>query len=99
MEPRPNGSLIDYESSLQLKAIKIKLSFPQQIVEEHEHVRDTTHPPKHYGCIYGTRSLYEVTFPMSYRNVVLLVPTTENGVRTPTRSTQWEVVTLALRQV
>ena len=39
------------------------------LVEEHEHVRDTTHPPKHYGCIYVTRSLYEVTFPMSYRNV------------------------------
>ena len=40
MEPRPNGAVIDYESSLQLKAVKIKLSFPQQIVEEHEHVRN-----------------------------------------------------------
>ena len=45
MEPGPNGALIDHESSLQLKAVKIKLSFPQQIVEEYEHVRDTTHPP------------------------------------------------------
>ena len=102
MEPGPNEALIDYESSLRLKAVKIKLSFPQQIVEEHEHVRDTTHPPKHYGCIYVTRSLYEVTFPMSYRNVGS-VPTTENGIgvrtaQTPTRSTQWEVITLALRQ-
>ena len=51
MEPGLNGAMIDYESSLHLKAVKIKLSFPQQIVEEHEHVRDTTHPPKHYGCI------------------------------------------------
>ena len=105
MEPGLHEALIDYESSLRLKAVKIKLSFPQQIVEEREHVRDTTHPPKHYGFIYVTRSLYEVTFPMSYRNVgVLLVPPTENGVgvrtaQTPTRSTQWEVVTLALRQV
>ena len=40
MEPRPNGAMIDYESSLHLKAVKIKLSFPQQIVEEHEHVRN-----------------------------------------------------------
>ena len=40
MEPGPNGALIDCESSLQLKAVKIKLSFPQQIVEEHEHVRN-----------------------------------------------------------
>ena len=69
MEPVLNEALIDYESRLWLKAVKIKLSFPQQIVEEHEHVRDTTHPPKHYGCIYVTRLLYEVTFPMSYRNV------------------------------
>ena len=29
LEPGPNGALIDYESSLQLKAVKIKLSFPQ----------------------------------------------------------------------
>ena len=40
MEPRLNGAMIDYESSLHLKAVKIKLSFPQQIVEEHEHVRN-----------------------------------------------------------
>ena len=40
MEPGLNEALIDYESSLPLKAVKIKLSFPQQIVEEHEHVRD-----------------------------------------------------------
>ena len=40
MEPVLNEALIDYESSLWLKAVKIKLSFPQQIVEEHEHVRD-----------------------------------------------------------
>ena len=41
MEPGPNGALIDYASSLQLKAVEIKLSFPsQQIVEEHEHVRN-----------------------------------------------------------
>ena len=69
MEPVLNEELVDYESRLWLKAVKIKLSLPQQIVEEHEHVRDTTHPPKHYGCIYVTRPLYEVTFPMSYRNV------------------------------
>ena len=103
-EPRPNGALIDYESSIQLKAVKIKLSFPQQIVEEHEHVRDTTHPPKHYGCIYVTRSLYEVIFPMSYRNVGSSCPhyrerRWSRTAQTPTRSTQWEVVTLALRQV
>ena len=66
MERVLNEALIDYESRLRLKAVKIKLSFPQQIVEEHEHVRDnTTHPPKHYGCIYVTRSPYEVIFPMS----------------------------------
>ena len=53
MEPVLNEALIDYESGLWLKAVKIKLSFPQQIVEEHEYVRDTTHPPKHYGCIPG----------------------------------------------
>ena len=40
MEPRLNGAMIDLESSLHLKAVKIKLSFPQQIVEEHEHVRN-----------------------------------------------------------
>ena len=40
MEPGPNEAVIDYESSLRLRAVKIKLSFPQQIVEEHEHVRD-----------------------------------------------------------
>ena len=40
MEPTMNGAMIDYESSLRLKAVKIKLSFPQQIVEEHEHVRN-----------------------------------------------------------
>ena len=32
--------MIYHASSLHLKAVKIKLSFPQQIVEEHEHVRD-----------------------------------------------------------
>ena len=40
MEPVLNEALIDYESRLRLKAVKIKLSFPQQIVGEHEHVRD-----------------------------------------------------------
>ena len=40
MEPVLNEALIDYESRLWLKAVKIKLSVPQQIVEEHEHVRD-----------------------------------------------------------
>ena len=83
MEPRPNGAMIDYESSLHLKAVKIKLSFPQHIVEEHEHVRDTTHPPKHYGCIYVTRSLYEVTFPMSYRNVGSSCPHYRERRRSP----------------
>ena len=86
MEPRPNGAMIDYESSLHLKAVKIKLSFPQQIVEEHEHVRDTTHPPKHYGCIYVTRSLYEVTFPMSYRNVGSSCPHYRERRRSPHRT-------------
>ena len=42
MEPRPNGAMIDYELSLHLKAVKTKLSFPQQIVEEHEHVRNAS---------------------------------------------------------
>ena len=40
MEPGPNETLIDYESSLRLKVVKTKLIFPQQIVEEHDHVRD-----------------------------------------------------------
>ena len=40
MQPELNEALIDYELRLWLKAVKIKLSFPQQIVEEHEHVRD-----------------------------------------------------------
>ena len=40
MEPVLNEALIDYKSRLRLKAVKIKLRFPQQIVEEHEHVRD-----------------------------------------------------------
>ena len=40
MERGLNRALIDYGLSLQLKAVKIKLSFPQQIVEEHEHVRN-----------------------------------------------------------
>ena len=57
MEPVLNGALIDYESRLWLKAVKIKLSFPQQIMEEPEHVRDTTHPPKHYGCICYWRTV------------------------------------------
>ena len=86
MEPGPNGALIDYESSLQLKAVKIKLSFPQQRVEEHEHVRDTTHPPKHYGCIYVTRSLYEVTFPMRYRDVGSSCPHYRERRRSPHRT-------------
>ena len=86
MEPGPNGALIDCESSLQLKAVKIKLGFPQQIVEEHEHVRDTTHPPKHYGCIYVTRSLYEVTFPMSYRNIGSSCPHYRERRRSPHRT-------------
>ena len=78
--------MIDRESSLHLKAVKIKLSFPQQIVEEHEHVRDTTHPPKHYGCIYVTHSLYEVTFPMSYRNVGSSCPHYRERRRSPHRT-------------
>ena len=78
--------MIDHASSLHLKAVKIKLSFPQQIVEEHEHVRDTTHPPKHYGCIYVTRSLYEVTFPMSYRNVGSSCPHYRERRRSPHRT-------------
>ena len=69
MEPVLNEALMDYESRFWLKAVKIKLRFPQQTVEEHEHVKDTTHPPTHFGCIYVTRPLYEVSFPMSYRNV------------------------------
>ena len=40
MEPVLNEALIDYESRLRLKTVKIKLSFPQQIVKEHEHVQD-----------------------------------------------------------
>ena len=40
MEPVLNEALIDYESRRWLKAVKINLSFPQQIVKEHEHVRD-----------------------------------------------------------
>ena len=38
MEPVLNEAPIDYESRLRLKAVKIKLSVPRQIVEEHEHV-------------------------------------------------------------
>ena len=78
--------MIDHESRLHLKTIKIKLSFPQQIVEEHEHVRDTTHPPKHYGRIYVTRSLYEVIFPMSYRNVGSSCPHYRERRRSPHRT-------------
>ena len=40
MEPRPNGVLMTTSRAFQLKAVKIKLSFPQQIVEEREHVRN-----------------------------------------------------------
>ena len=65
---------------------QIKLSFPQQIVEEHEHVRDTTHPHKHYGCIYATRSLYKVKFPMSYRNVGSSCPHYRERRRSPHRT-------------
>ena len=72
--------------SLHLRAVKIKLSFPQQIVEEHEHVRDTTHPPEHYGRIYVTHSLYEVTFPMSYRNVGSSCPHYRERRRSPNRT-------------
>ena len=86
MEPRLNGALMTTSRVFQLKAIKIKLSFPQQIVEEHEHVRNTTHPPKHYGCIYVTRSLYEVTFPMSYRNVGSSCPNYRERRRSPHRT-------------
>ena len=86
MEPVLNEARIEYESRLRLKAVKIKLSFPQQIVEEHEHVRDTTHPPKHYGCIYVTRLLYEVTFPMSYRNVGSSCPHYRERRRSPHRA-------------
>ena len=78
--------MINRESSLHLKAVKIKLSFPQHIVEEHEHVRDTTRPPKHYGCIYVARSLYEVTFPMSYRNVGSSCPHYRERRRSPHRT-------------
>ena len=42
MEPVLNEALIDYKSRLWLKVVKIMLSFPQQIVEEHEHVRVKT---------------------------------------------------------
>ena len=86
MEPVLNEARIEYESRLRLKAVKIKLSFPQQIVEEHEHVRDTTHSPKHYGCIYVTPSLYEVTFPMSYRNVGSSCPHYRERRRSPHRT-------------
>ena len=86
IEPGLNEALIDYESSLRLKAVKIKLSFPQQTVEKHEHVRDTAHPPKHYGCIYVTRSLYEVTFPMSYRNVGSSCPHYRERCQSPHRT-------------
>ena len=55
-------------------------------MEEHEHVRDTTHPPKHYGCIYVTRSLYEVTFPMSYKNVGSSCPHYRERRRSPHRT-------------
>ena len=55
-------------------------------MEEHEHVRDTTHPLKHYGCIYVTRSLYEVTFPMSYRNVGSSCPHYRERRRSPHRT-------------
>ena len=47
MEPVLNEVLIDYESRLRLKTVKIKLSFPQQIVEEHEHVRDALLGTRH----------------------------------------------------
>ena len=40
MESVLNEALIDYESRLWFKAVEIKLSFPQQTVEVHEHVRD-----------------------------------------------------------
>ena len=40
MEPRLNGELMTSSRAFQLKTIQIKLSFPQQIVEEHEHVRN-----------------------------------------------------------
>ena len=72
--------------SLRLRTVKIKLSFPQHIVEEHEHVRDTTHPPKRYGRIYVTRSLYEVTFPKSYRNVGSSCPHYRERRRSPHRT-------------
>ena len=55
-------------------------------MEEHEHVRDTTHPPKHYGCIYVTRSLCEVTFLMSYRNVGSSCPHYRERRRSPHRT-------------
>ena len=39
MEPVLNETLIDHESRPSLKAVRqIKLSFPPQVVEEHEHV-------------------------------------------------------------
>ena len=55
-------------------------------MEEHEHVRDTTPPPKHYGCIYVTRSMYEVTFPMSFRNVGSSCPHYRERRRSPHRT-------------
>ena len=42
IEPVLNEALIEYESRLRLKAVKIKLSFSQHIVEEDEHVRDAS---------------------------------------------------------
>ena len=45
-----------------------------------------THPPKHYGRIYVTHSLYEVTFPMSYRNVGSSCPHYRERRRSPHRT-------------
>ena len=42
MEPVLNEALIEYESRLRLTAVKTKLSFLQQIVEEDEHVLDAS---------------------------------------------------------
>ena len=136
LEPLLNGTRKRETSRPSPQAFKSTLAFPQQRVEKHEHVWDTTHPPKHYGSymlLAHCTDRHEVTFPMSYRNVAqtlrivyvtctLYRPTRSNisyelqerrfflsplprtasesaTTQTPMRSTQWEVVTLALRQV
>ena len=56
-------------------------------MDKREYVRDTTHPPKRYGCIYVTCPWYtpnirvqsNISYELQGRRV-LLVPTTENGI-------------------